>query len=170
MVLLIVVAAVAAGCGDDTSDPLPAAGTAPAVGATENRETALLSDVRTEARDGYDRVTFVFTNAVPGYDVRYADGPVRADGSGDTVDVGGEAALVVRMDNALDADLSDPEAPMTYTGPQRLVPELPAVAELRRVGGFEGVLTWALGLAGEQAFAVSTLPDPPTLIVDVLHP
>ena len=45
-----------------------------------------------------------------------------------------------------------------------------AVAELARVGGFEGVLTWALGLPGEQGFAVSMLDDPPTLVVDVLHP
>lgn len=159
-----------AGCGERSSDPLPAAGTAPAVGAAENRETALLADVQTAARDGYDRVEFVFANAAPGYDVRYAEGPVRADGSGDRVELAGEAALVVRMDNALDADLSTEAARMTYTGPQRLAPGLPAVAELARVGGFEGVLTWALGLPGRQGFAVSTAADPPRLVVDVLHP
>lgn len=189
-------AALLAGCGDDESspattsappvttattpattttttrtepagiDPLEGASDQPAVEQATNADTALLVAVRAARHEGYDRVVFEFANALPGYDVRYATGPVRADGSGARVAVGGNAAVVVRMENALDADLSEPDAPMTYTGPQRITPGTPEVAELVRVGGFEGVLTWAVGLVDRVDFRVSTLSDPPRVVVD----
>jgi hypothetical protein len=74
--------------------------------------------------------------------------------------------VVVQMNNALDADLTKPDAPETYTGPDRFVPDTAQVLELARVGGFEGVLTWAVGLADRVPFRVTTLPDPPRLVVD----
>jgi hypothetical protein len=123
--------------------------------------------VRAVAHEGYDRVVFEFSNTVPGYDARYADGPVQADGSGADVAVTGGAVLIVRMNNALDADLSKPGAPETYTGPRRFSPGTPHVSELVRVGGFEGVLTWALGIAGRVPFRVTTLEGPPRLVIIV---
>jgi hypothetical protein len=147
-------------------DPLEGASDQPAVGASENTDTALLTAVRAARHEGYDRVVFEFADDVPGYDVRYADGPVQADGSGDEVPVDGAHVVVVRMENALDADLSEPDAPMTYTGPARLSPSTPEVSELVRVGGFEGVLTWAVGLADRVDFRVTTLTGPPRLVID----
>lgn len=151
------------------ADPLAGASEEPAVAAPENTETALLTAVRAGRHEGYDRVVFEFANALPGHDVRYADGPVAADGSGERIAVDGDAVLVVRMENGLDADLSKPDAPMTYTGPQRISPGTPTVRELVRVGGFEGVLTWAVGLTGRVGFRVTTLDGPPRLVVDVRH-
>ena len=83
-------------------------------------ETALLTGVRAASHDGYDRVVFEFRNGVPGYDVGYVERPVRADGSGEPVEVDGGAVLLVRMEPALDADLTQESAPRTYTGPARL--------------------------------------------------
>lgn len=147
-------------------DALEGASDQPVVEPAANSETALLTAVRAARHEGYDRVVFEFANAVPGYDIRYARGPVRADGSGARVDVAGGQVVVVRLENALDADLSTPEARMTYTGPQRFAPGTPQVAELARVGGFEGVLTWAVGLTDRVEYRVTTLHGPPRLVID----
>ena len=193
MAVLGAVAALAlGGCGDDggraggaktatpTPTPTPAAtvtaggidaledaSTEPVVVPAANRETALLTAVRAARHEGYDRVVFEFENELPGYDVRYTASPVRADGSGAAVEMRGAHALLIRMENALDADLSKPGAPATYRGPARFSPSTPEIAELVRVGGFEGVLTWAAGLNDRVDFRVSTLSAPPRLIIDV---
>jgi hypothetical protein len=152
--------------GSEAIDPLDGATDQPLVEPAANADTALLTAVRAARHEGYDRVVFEFANAVPGYDVRYATGPVQADGSGAEVPVDGGSVVIVRMENALDADLSTPEAPPTNTGPQRFSPGTPEVVELARVGGFEGVLTWAVGLADRADYRITTLDDPPRLVVD----
>ena len=147
-------------------DPLAGASTAPQTRAATSSETALLTAVRVARHEGYDRIVFEFRNAVPGYDVRYVPRPVTQDGSGEAVSVDGAFVARIRMDRALDADLSKADAPPTYTGPARIVPTTPEVAELVRSGGFEGVLTWAVGLRDRVDFRVTTLTDPPRLVVD----
>jgi hypothetical protein len=187
-VLLIAIAAfVLAGCdgkGDDaatttettvatdpsgtTSSPvLEGAATDPVVVKGTSGEVSLLTDLRAAAHDGYDRIVFQFRNGLPGYDVRYVEKPVVADGSGDDVPVAGGAVLLVRMEPALDADLTQESAPRTYTGPQRFTPTTTAVVELVRTGGFEAVLTWAAGVDEKRPFVVSTLESPARLVIDV---
>ncbi|MGZ8695203.1 MAG: AMIN-like domain-containing (lipo)protein, partial [Gaiellaceae bacterium] len=131
-----------------------------------NEETALLTDVRAARHEGYDRVVFEFGNVLPGYDVRYVAKPVHADGSGHVVPVAGNHVVQVRMENALDADLTQESAPPTYTGPQRFSPPTPELVELVRTGGFEAVLTWAAGLNDRVDFRVLTLQGQPRLVVD----
>jgi hypothetical protein len=151
-----------------TSTPvLDDASTDPVVVKGESTEVSLLTDVRAAAHDGYDRIVFQFRNGLPGYDVRYTDRPVVADGSGEEVPVDGGAVLLIRMEPALDADLTQSSAPRTYTGPQRFSPTTTAVAELVRTGGFEAVLTWAAGVDEKRPFVVSTLESPARLVVDV---
>lgn len=147
-------------------DPMPDASTEPVSEPARNTETALLTDVRWARHEGFDRVVFEFRNELPGYDVRYVERPVRADGSGNAVRVGGNAVVQVRMENALDADLTDPSAPLTYEGPTRIAAGLPEVVELVRIGGFEAVLTWAVGLWDRVDFRAITLRKPPRLVVD----
>ena len=147
-------------------DPLEGASTDPVVAKAANTETALLTGVRAARHEGYDRVVFEFGEELPGYDVRYAAGPVTEDGSGDEVDVDGSHAVVVRMESALDADLSKEGAPLTYTGPTTITPSTPVVAELSRLGGFEGVLTWVVGVRDRVDFRVTTLRSPARLVID----
>jgi len=147
-------------------DPMADASTDPITVAPTSTETALMTDVRAARQEGYDRVVFVFRNVVPGYDVRYVERPVTADGSGAEVKVAGTSVVRVRMQPALDADLGQASAPPTYTGPKRFSPGTPEVAELVRTGGFEGVLTWAVGLNDRVDFRAFTLADPPRLVVD----
>jgi hypothetical protein len=129
-------------------------------------ETSLLTGVRAARHEGFDRVVFEFRNSVPGYRIGYVEKPVLADGSGAEVTVAGGRVVVVRMEPALDADLSQASVPLTYTGPKRFSPGTPEVKELVRVGGFEGVLTWAVGVVDQVDFRAGMLDDPPRLVVD----
>lgn len=146
---------------------MPGANTDPKSARATNSQTALLTGVRAARHEGFDRIVFEFQNTLPGYDVRYVDRPVIQDGSGKVVTVNGSYVLRIRMQDALDADLSKPSAPATYTGPQRFTPGTPEIAELVRTGGFEGVLTWVAGLNDRVDFRVMALPNPPRLVVDV---
>lgn len=176
--LLIGTALMLGGCGgaeDATpttsiTTPVPAlagASTEPVVWKVTSTETSLLTNVRAGRHPGYDRVVFEFRNGIPGYDVRYVEPPVLADGSGEEVAVAGSAVLLVRTEPALDADLTQESAPRTYTGPARFSPDTAAVVELVRIGGFEAVLTWAVGVDGKQPFRVTRLQDPARLVIDV---
>ena len=78
--------------------------------------------------------------------------------------------LLVRMEPALDADLTQESAPRTYTGPSRLSPDTAVVVELVRTGGFEAVLTWAAGVDEERPFRVTRLESPARIVVDVARP
>lgn len=148
-------------------DTMPTASTRPVSVRAANKATALLTAVRAARHEGYDRIVFEFANALPGYDVRYVQPPIRQDASGTVVPVKGAFLLRVRMDDALDADLTKPSAPKTYTGPQRFDPGTPEIAELVRAGGFEAVLTWVAGLRDRVDFRVTSLQSPPRLVVDV---
>lgn len=180
--LLAAVSVFLAGCGGNDDEPptsstarsttapvarLDGASTEPVVSTSTSTDTALLTAVRAARHPGFDRVVFEFSNSVPGFDVRYVEPPVRADGSGDEVAVAGRAVLLVRMEPALDADLTQEGAPATYTGPTRFSPHTKAVAELVRIGGFEAVLTWATGVSGRQPYRVTRLESPPRLVIDV---
>jgi hypothetical protein len=169
--IIIVVAAVAAAAliaaGSAVAiDTMPGASTKPVVAPAKNKVTALLTSVRAARHEGYDRVVFQFANTLPGYDVRYVKRPVHQDGSGKVVRVNGTYVVQIRMLNALDADLTRSGAPRTYTGPTRFSPRTPEIAELVRTGGFEAVLTWAVGLHDRVDFRVSALKAPARLVVD----
>lgn len=156
--------------GADTTTAAPGldgAATTPVSWTSSISETALLIDVRAAAHPGFDRVVFEFENGVPGYRVGYAERPILADGSGDEVAVTGGAVLVVRMEPALDADLTVESAPKTYTGPTRFAPDAAVVSELVRTGGFEAVLAWAVGVDEERPFRVTRLENPARIVLDI---
>jgi hypothetical protein len=152
-----------------TGTPAPKAG-------PENAPVLLLSDVRVGTHDCYERVAFEFRpqegdSAGPlGYKVEYQPGPVTQDGSGEPVAVKGNAYLVVRL-TATGVDLTKETAPPTYTGPTSLEPAgAKSIRQVRRVGDFEGVLTWVVGLETPVPFTVTTEESPFRLVVDVGTP
>ncbi|HVP02619.1 MAG TPA: hypothetical protein VMT10_08625 [Solirubrobacteraceae bacterium] len=147
---------------------LPGASTRPVRVEATNKTTALLSAIRAARHPGYDRIVFQFRNVLPGYDVRYVPKPLHEDASGRPIPIAGAYALQVRMLNALDADLSKPGVPRTYTGPTSfMTPNTAQVVQMARTGGFENVLTWAAGLRSRVPFRVTTLQSPARLVVDV---
>jgi hypothetical protein len=153
----------------DGIDPLEGAGTEPVVGDPAGSTIALVVRVAIGRHEGYDRVVFQFRNAVPGYRVEYVEPPLREDGSGNRVAVEGGAFVVVRMEPASGFDLSVPEGELVYKGPRRLSGAdagTSVVREVVRTGDFEAVLSWAVGLSDRVDFRVTTLQDPPRLVVD----
>ncbi len=184
-------AVVAAGCGDsDSSEPaasssssaaaatetdaggidtLEGAGTDPVSAPPKSTEIALLERVAVARHEGYDRVVFQFRNVLPGYRVEYVRPPLRQDGSGNVVDVAGQAFVVVRMEPASGFDLGTGEGELVYKGPRRISGAAAGTAVVRevvRIGDFEAVLNWAVGLDDRVDFRVLTLEGPPRLVVD----
>ena len=133
-------------------------------------EVALLADVQVTGGAGVDRVVFRFTDAhLPGYDIAYVDGPVRQDGSGETVPVEGQARLHVRFEPASGVDLRRGTFEETYRGPDRLRGPTQRVTEVVRVGDFEANLTWVVGVDSAAPYRVEVLPDENAIVVEVAH-
>ena len=150
-------------------DPLAGASTTPVEGAASGSDTALLERVAVGRHEGYDRVVFQFTNALPGYKVEYVQPPLKEDGSGNPVQIKGNAFVVVRMEPASGFDLNTGEGVMVYKGPKRIdgsAAGTSVVQEVVRTGDFEAVLTWAIGLSDKVDFRVGTATSPTRLIVD----
>lgn len=135
--------------------------------------TRLLTDVRVGAHDCYERVTFEFkpqrgeADGPVAWHAAYEAPPITEDGSGRTVPVKGAAFLVIRF-SAAGADLSQEAAPATYTGPAVLeTAGTSRIQQVRRIGDFEGVLTWVIGLDRKRPFHVTTQAGPARVIVDL---
>jgi hypothetical protein len=138
---------------------------APARGA----EIGLLERVAVGRHEGYDRVVLQFRNTLPGYRVQYVEPPLREDGSGNRVELAGNAFVLVRLEPASGFDLSVPEGELVYEGPRRIAGSgagTPIVREVVRTGDFEAVLSWAVGLEDRVDFRVLRLDGPPRLVVD----
>lgn len=150
---------------------LPDSSTSPRSAPVEGTEVALLADVRAGAGDGYERIVFEFHGStMPGYKIRWVEGPILADGSGRPVDVRGTTYLEVSLKSASGVD------PLTgspaYSGASRLevAPQTVLLTDLVRSGDFEGVLTWVAGTSHEAPFRVLTLRNPTRVVVDVERP
>ena len=128
-------------------------------------ETALLERVAVGRHEGYDRVVFQFRNGLPGYRVEYVEPPLKEDGSGNVVQLKGDAFVQIRMEPASGFDLNTAEGVLVYKGPKRL-DGASVVQELVRTGDFEAVLTWVVGLSDRVDFRVTTTQSPARLIVD----
>ncbi|MFT9661967.1 hypothetical protein ACM0CQ_06890 [Mycobacteroides abscessus subsp. abscessus] len=142
----------------------------------------LLRDVRVGKQDDYDRVTFEFGPdpkadpknkvpldelVVPKYSV---DSPasVSAGPKGDHVVVAGNALLGVLFDGAAAHEADKPIR--SYPGPNEIKPkDFPVLAEAKQGADFEGKVRWALGLNKQRCPQVSTLTNPPRLVVDLPH-
>jgi hypothetical protein len=129
-----------------------------------------LTAVRVATQQGYERVVFEFDGPMPGYSVGYVNRPVQEDASGKDVPVQGDSILEMRLVHASGVDLSGGQVNHTYTGPKRMSPGGPTVAELVEAGDFEGVLRWVAGTHGKPAFKVSTLANPTRVVVDLAAP
>ena len=148
------------------TDPLAGAGTSVVVAPTTVKASALLERVAVGHHEGFDRVVFQFRGeGLPGYRIEYVEPPLQEDGSGDPVDVAGNAFLQVRMEPASGFDLNTGEGGLVYKGPKRL-PGTGVVKEVVRTGDFEAVLTWAVGIDAKVPFLVTTTASPARLIVD----
>jgi hypothetical protein len=130
-----------------------AAKTSPASGAQ-----AKLSSAAAGCHSGYDRfVVRVGSGGKPGYDVRYVNRIV-ADPSGNPVSLLGTKRLRVIVRNAT-----------AHTLASTLTPGCSNLRQVKKVGDFEGVVSYGLGLDRETGFRVFRLTAPTRIVVDVAH-
>ena len=128
---------------------------------------AHLTAVRVAGQEGFDRVVFELDGeGAPNVAVGWVDAAV-ADGSGERVEVEGDALLEVRMEPASGVDLNGEEVRETYTGPDRVRGDTTSVTEVVRTGDFEANLTWVIGVERELPYRVSVLREPSRIVVEV---
>lgn len=126
--------------------------------ANENRETMYLTSVSLGSDKCSAKVLFGFEQRAPGpgYEVSYqpADTAKVEDGSGNPIEIDGEAFLVVKLTPAMTAKIDGDQVTKTYTGPSRL-PGTGPIAEVVKTGDFEGVVTWVIGLDRKHLFTTN---------------
>jgi len=128
------------------------------------KESAILSDVRSAAHDGYDRIVFEFLGTeLPSYHIEYIGKPVTACGSGKTVNLAGNGRLEIRFTSA---QAHAPEGDATIKDRDRS-PNLPVIKDLKLTCDFEGEVTWMAGVSLPNNYRVIELKDPTRLVVDI---
>jgi hypothetical protein len=124
-----------------------------------------LTAVRTGSHDGYDRVVFEFAGSgTPGWQAEYVDGPT-AQGSGDPVEVPGEATLQLSLNGV--SYPYETGATEVARGPLAAA-DTDAVQGLFYDGTFEGVAVAWVGTAAQTPFRVFALSNPSRVVVDVV--
>jgi len=132
----------------------------------------LLTGMKADAEPCADRVAFTFEPADEelGYRVEYlpAAQAQTEDGSGKHLDIAGKAFLVVRFEPAATADLSGESLRVTYKGPRTLTPTgMKYVRQVTKIGDFEGILAWTIGLSEKRPFKVTSAGSPPHLTIEI---
>jgi hypothetical protein len=122
-------------------------------------------DIRTGAHACFERVVVEFggTGDMPGVRVEYVDDPVLLSPSDMTVEVAGEATLIVAFGAWMPSIDGD-----GYAGPTDVAPTNVAhVLQLRQVENFEGMAAWAIGLDVARPYRVDLLDGPPRIVIDI---
>lgn len=125
-----------------------------------------LVNLRAGRHETFDRVVFDFDGVLPGYRIGYVD-EVRAQGTGERIELCGEASLRVLIHPA---KVTDSDGRLVYQGPKVACPWLPVLLQVYNDHHFEGTVLVALGLAAQTGFHVLTLSDPTRIAIDLPHP
>ena len=122
-------------------------------------------DIRTGRQDGFDRVVFeVGGTGMPGWDVRYVD-QASSQGSGEPIDVAGDAVLQVTLTGA---QIPDTTGVTEYDGPNPLTGSgTQTVTEVAYDHIFEGTAVAFIGTAAKAPFRVYALTNPTRVVVEV---
>ena len=100
---------------------------------------------------------------MPGVRVEYVDDPIHLSPSDQTVEVAGDATLVI----SVAAWMPSMEG-VGYDGPTQFEPtNVTRIRELRQIENFEGMTAWAVGLDSERGFTVDFLDSPARIVVDI---
>lgn len=124
-----------------------------------------VTEVRTGRQDGYDRVVFeVGGTGTPGWDVQYVD-QAYSQGSGDPVEVAGDAVLQVTLTGAGYPYATGVEE---WAGPDPLPGNgTQTVTEVAWDATYEGTSVAFVGTTGEAPFRVYALEGPTRVVVEV---
>ncbi|MCB7137929.1 AMIN-like domain-containing (lipo)protein [Cellulosimicrobium marinum] len=150
---------------DDAPVPFPA-NTDPDTQDPSADAMLTVTDVRVGHHDGYDRVVLELGGTgAPGWRVEYVDEP-RDDGSGNAVDVDGDAYLQVMISGSgypFDTGVEEFDTSTPVPGP-----EDGEIEEVLLRGVFEGYTQAFVGVDDERRpFRAFALEDPARVVVDV---
>ncbi len=125
-------------------------------------QVAYISDLRTGAHSGYDRLTVTFSNGMPNgsIDLRTQSGTTfTASPSGMQMTLKGSNGLLVIIHGS---DLHT-----SYNGPIDIVTGYSTLVEVRRVEDFEGVVQLGMGINGPACYRAFLLTNPDRLVIDI---
>jgi hypothetical protein len=151
---------------DDGSTDAPAfpANTEPDTAEHADDARVTVSDIRLGRHDGFDRVVFeVGGTGTPGWDVQYVD-EAASQGSGDPVEVAGEAILQVTLTGAgypYDTGVEE------YSGGPLTAADTEVVTEVVFDATYEGTTVAFVGTSGRTPFRVYALENPARVVVEV---
>lgn len=122
-----------------------------------------ITDVRVGQHATFDRFVVTFsTLRVPHWRITpKSSADFTRDPSGTPVHLLGDAGLKVVLHSVTGIG--------SYHGPLDIRPGFPQLLEARRIGDFEGYVTWALGLDHSSCKRVFKLTNPTRLVIDVPH-
>ena len=129
---------------------------------TSASPVAFISALRTGAHSGYDRVTVEFANGVP-HDVQVS---APFDGTSFTMSPSGRQ-VTLKGSRGILVTIHGSDMHTSYSGPADIVTGDPALAEVRQVQDFEGVVQLGLGINGTGCYKVTWLTNPDRLVIDV---
>lgn len=125
--------------------------------------TSRVTEIRTAAHDGYDRLVFQLSGALPDRTFITWAPQISRDGSGDTVPASGGAFLQIGL-NGVTA-LTQADTP-TY-GPTRRSVGLPNLNEVVSAGEFEGMASFGASVLARTSFTTFTLSNPSRVVIDI---
>jgi hypothetical protein len=123
------------------------------------------SDIRTGAHECFERVVIELAGSgdMPGVRVEYVDDPVQLSPSDQTVEIDGDATLVISVAAWMPSMEGD-----GYDGPTQFAPSnVSHIVEVRQIENFEGMTAWAIGLDRERDFSAYFLESPARIVVDI---
>lgn len=124
-----------------------------------------VKEIRAARNATFDRVVFEFEgDRIPGYSVGYTQ-DVAACGSGEQVDVAGDAMVAIVLKPAqAHTEAGEPTVPR-----ETPLEGMTVVRELRGYCDFEGVVSYVAGLSGARPYRVFELQNPSRLVIDFGH-
>jgi hypothetical protein len=128
----------------------------------------VVQGLRAAAQSGFDRLVFEFSGSqVPGYSVQYSTTAVSCGSGQDVTNFigGGSAPAAMLIVDIRPADGHD--ASGTATIPRDLTVGLSTLQRAFGICDFEADVTYAVALSAEKPFHVSTLTNPPRLVIDI---
>lgn len=123
------------------------------------------SAIRTGRHACFERVVIDFAGSglLPGRRVEYVRDPVLLSPSDMTVNIRGNATLVIKVASWMGDPLNGVDP-----GPSQIFPtNVSKIKELRLIENFEGMHQWAVGLDRARPFRLFTLTNPPRIVVDI---
>jgi hypothetical protein len=125
---------------------------------------ATVTAVRFARHPGFERMVVEFAGArIPGYAVEYVDEPVHQCGSGDAVQLRGDAVLQLRLEPARAHD----DNGVATLSPRRWTPGFPVVLEALLTCDFEAQVEVSVGVGSPNSYRTMELSGPARLVVDI---